>query len=144
MKPTFNDKNPIFPLYFDNVLFKSKIIKQANFAEKDQRNIKKLINNNLIREKGEINEKKLKLRAYSALKYDFSRIFQYKYYTRLLKKMKKGLFFNLLSILEEFNMVFNKISQEFKKNPDSNIFEEKLVIFLSIFLNSYKFFSFSS
>lgn len=47
------------------------------------------------------------IRANSFKKYDFKKIFQYAYYNKSLRRMKKNSFFNLLTVLERLNAVFS-------------------------------------
>lgn len=119
----------------DPLIFKTKLLKQANFAEKDPKLYKNMIYTSLTKDNAnQPNPARSRMRAYSASKYDFARIFQYRYYTRLLKRMKKSLFFNVLVFLEDFNIVFNKVRQDIMKTQDSDIFQEKLVFFFCYFI----------
>lgn len=122
----------------DPLIFKTKLLKQANFAEKDPKLYKNMIYTSLTKDNSDQpNPERSRMRAYSSSKYDFARIFQYRYYTRLLKRMKKNLFFNVLVFLEHFNSVFNKVRREITKTQDSDIFQEKLVFFFCYFIFFY-------
>ena len=83
-----NESNPFIKHDYSKALV-NKIEKQANFAKTDQKEIKNIIFKEITEVKNPDFAKKLRLRSYSYTRHDFNKIFHYRYYSLMLKKMKK-------------------------------------------------------
>lgn len=109
-----------------------RLKRQSNFAERGNVRLKSLIFAILTGKSAKIAQKNAKngkfpmFRAHSATKHEFHKLFQYRYYSFSLKRIKKRAFFNLLATLQQFNGLYQEISAAFGKE-NMGIYQEKLV-----------------
>lgn len=106
--------------------------KHSNFAARGISRTKTLIFSILTGKSAKVERNQQKsaksamFRAHSAIKHEFHKLFQYRYYSFSLRRIKKRAFFNLLATIKQFNQLYNEICAAFDRE-NMSIYREKLV-----------------